>query len=102
MSPNGQHRQDRTEDLVVHHRGVGLDPGEHGGREVALGPIAGPTDHGGVVAAGVEQLHQAVVVALVDDAGVVVRPVGIGAVHGGDRVGERGDNSSSTASSTST
>ena len=34
-----EHRQDRAEDLVVHHRRVGLDAGEHGRSEVALGDV---------------------------------------------------------------
>lgn len=66
-----EHRQDRPEDLVVHHGRIGLDAGEHRRSEIPAVAVAVATDDGGVVTAGVEQRRQPIVVTFVDDPCVV-------------------------------
>jgi hypothetical protein len=66
-----EHRQDRAEDLVVHHAASGLTPGEHRRSEIPAVAVAVAPDDRGVVTARVEQRRQSIVVTLVDDPCVV-------------------------------
>ena len=78
---DGEHRQDRPEDLLVHHSGIGLDPGEHGRRQELRCPVAMASAHRAVVAPGVEQGREPVPVTLVDDPAVVGRALRVVAVE---------------------
>ncbi len=76
-----QHRQDRPEDLLLHHRRVRGDAGEHRRGEVAGTTVAAAAGDDGFVAAGVEQPDQPVEVTVVDDASEVRRHLRVLAVE---------------------
>lgn len=88
------HGQDRAKQLVLHQLVVPVDVGNDCGGNVQVLLIGLATDHdlAGLVLG--QDLLQAVVVAVVDDAGVAVRGLGVGAVellvsllHGLDELG---------------